>query len=536
MIDTKEKQRLCQQCTLVNPKTGKPYRRNFYCGLHGEEWRKLCKTRLTCEGWGNVPQPEVKSAPNSVAIVITCHNYGRYLGECIESTLSQTCPASEVIVVDDCSTDNTKEVAESYAGNGVRYLRVENRSAILSRWDGVLNTESEIVLFQDADDVLPPDFIECGLREFTDKHVGVVYCDHQHFGNSEHRTNFPDYTIDRLFKGPNFVSTCSLIRREALMICDAWHYNGNDMYQPEDYWMMQRIALDGWEFRKQTAVLHYRRHTESRSQNRAMKRKDLNFYQSHGLEYHTVTLFIPLAGRKWMWERLSGFLDRQQWPHDQIRLVLCDTSQDAEFSAMVRDWMAACDYTDVRHFLYDVGTPGLADRDRRERANYHEVKIAVCKIYNQLRLMLDTPYCWILEDDVIPPDDVLQRLLWHFNYNVGSVAAPYQSRFNGSPVVWVKDGIERVKSPERAVPPKPGESQLTEVRGYGFGCTVIRQELIKKHLLPIRNRYQDLDPYFFCQIGDEWKRLCDWSCACEHWGQDGVYLIGKPPGYPESSG
>lgn len=453
--------------------------------------------------------------PRSVAVVITSHNYGHYLAECLDSVLAQTRPADEVLVVDDASTDGTEGVVSDYLERGVEYKPVCNRSAILSRWDGVLETKSEVVLFLDADDLLPPDFLECGLKEFVHKQVGVVYCDHQHFGNSDHRTNFPAYTKDRLFRGPNFVSTCSLIRREALLVCDAWHYGGTDMYMPEDYWMFQRIALDGWEMRKQTAVLQYRRHAESRSQTREKKRKDLNYFQSHGLEYHTVTLFIPLAGRSWAWNRLQQFLDRQSWPHDQIRLVLCDTSQDPAFSRQVRHWLSTCDYPDVRYFPLEAGTPGLADRNRRERVNYFEVKQAVCRIYNRLRLLLDTPYCWILEDDIIPPDDVLTRLLWHFNYNVGAVTAPYQSRFNGMPVVWQKD--ERIREPGTGV---------TEVYGSGFGCLVVRQELVKKHLLPIRSSRQDLDPYFFESMGDEWKRLCDWSCRCEHWERDQVFRIG----------
>lgn len=460
--------------------------------------------------------------PQTVAVVITSHNYGHFLGECLDSVLSQTRQADEIIVIDDASTDGTEGVVSEYLNRGVRYEIVCNKSAILSRWDGVLQAASEVVLFLDADDIIPQDFIECGLREFVHKQVGVVYCDHQHFGNSDYRTNFPPYSKDRLFKGPNFVSTCSFIRREALLICDAWNYGGTDMYMPEDYWMFQRIALDGWDFRKQSAVLKYRRHAESRSQTREKKRKDLNYYQSHGLEYHTVTLFIPLAGRAWAWERLSMYLDRQNWPHDQIRLVFCDTSQDPRFSTMVKYWIADCDYSDVRYFKLDAGTPGLADLDRRNREYNLEVKYAVCKIYNKLRLMIDTPYCWILEDDIIPPDDVLERLMKHFTDKVGAVTAPYQSRFIDSPVVWGRDDSEvsKVRLAE------PQDESLSEIQGSGFGCLVVRAELIKKHMFPIQSPTQDLDPYFFESIEDDWKRLCDWSCKCQHWEEDQVYEIG----------
>jgi glycosyltransferase involved in cell wall biosynthesis len=58
MISTKEKQRLCEACTLINPKTGRKYKRNYFCEKHGEEVRRLVKNRDTCAGWGNVPKTD----------------------------------------------------------------------------------------------------------------------------------------------------------------------------------------------------------------------------------------------------------------------------------------------------------------------------------------------------------------------------------------------------------------------------------------------------------------------------------------------
>lgn len=473
----------------------------------------LITERDTCEGWGNVPKSVTpNTTPLNVAVVITCHNYGRFLAECLESVLAQTYAPLEVIVVDDSSTDNTKDVASGYKNRGIEYLRVENKSSIKSRRDGVLKTTAEVVLFVDADDTLPPDFIECGVQEFTDKRVGVVYSDHRHFGGGSTLTNYTAYSQDRLFQGPNFVSTCSLIRREALLICDMWDRDIDIMRVPCDYIMYQSISLDGWDFKKQKAVLNYRRHSTQISANRPEVKKEVAYYSSHGLMYHTVTLFIPLAGRKWGWDRLSEYLDRQSWPHDQIKLILCDTSQDAEFSQMVRDWIAGSDYTDVRYFQLNAGIPGLADKERRE--NQVGVKYAVCRIYNKLRLMLETPYCWILEDDIIPPDNVLERLLKSFHHNIGAVTAPYQSRFSGMPVVW--------DSNNRHIKPQTG---VTEVGGSGFGCVVIRQQLINEHMWPIQSDKQNLDPYFFSEIGDEWRVSCDWSCRSEHWEETRVFLI-----------
>jgi glycosyltransferase involved in cell wall biosynthesis len=49
-----------------------------------------------------------------VSVIIPCYNYGHFLAEAIESVMEQSYPAIEVLVIDDGSTDRTKQVAVSY--------------------------------------------------------------------------------------------------------------------------------------------------------------------------------------------------------------------------------------------------------------------------------------------------------------------------------------------------------------------------------------------------------------------------------------
>ena len=98
-----------------------------------------------------------------VSVVIPCYNQARFLGEAIESVLSQSYPHFEVVVIDDGSTDNTSEVASRYPG--VRCIRQENRGLAGARNEGIRRTNGDYLVFLDADDRLLPGALEVGLRE-----------------------------------------------------------------------------------------------------------------------------------------------------------------------------------------------------------------------------------------------------------------------------------------------------------------------------------------------------------------------------------
>lgn len=508
-----QKAELCRKCE---------HKKNYYCNLHHDSTENLIASRDTCEGWGNVPKGvQSGCGPLEVAVVITSHNYGRFLKECLQSVLEQSQMPFEIIVVDDASTDNTKEVTEEFASYGVKYLRVEHKNVHQARLSGFSASKSDIILFLDADNYLTRDYITNGLKEFTHRNVGVVYADLQRFGLHTALTNFPEYSRGLLMR-ENFVDTCALIRRESLEVSDAFEIDIDPLLTPEDYVMFQRIAQDGWEFRKQNSVVMYRTHSAQKTVLAHRQRRDAGYFMTNCLKYQTVTLFIPLAGRDYAWDAQCKFLERQTWPHDQIRLIFCDTSQRPEFSNRVRQWIADSDYPDARHFTFKPARKGLADDNRYDKQTEREVQHAMCRIYNRARSALETDYCWILEDDIIPPDNVLERLMKNFKKNVGCVNAPYLSRFDPHYVVWTADRKSDTQiGTLRAKKPATHESQITEVRGSGFGCLVVRSELIKDHIFTVPSNESYYDPYFFRVMGDDWKRLCDWSCECEHLGPRG---------------
>lgn len=111
----------------------------------------------------------------SVSVVIPAYNNSRYLPQCVRSVAAQ---ADEVIVVDDCSTDNTFAVAQSFAAEDPRVHPIRhdrNRGTLAARKTGVLASVGDWVLLVDQDDELEPGTIDRLLDYVRDHPADIVH-------------------------------------------------------------------------------------------------------------------------------------------------------------------------------------------------------------------------------------------------------------------------------------------------------------------------------------------------------------------------
>ena len=93
--------------------------------------------------------------PPAVDIVIDNYNYGRYLAAAVDRALAQTYPRTEVVVVDDGSTDESRDVIASY-GSRVRAVLKENGGQASAFNAGLAAAGGQVVVFLDSDDLLLP--------------------------------------------------------------------------------------------------------------------------------------------------------------------------------------------------------------------------------------------------------------------------------------------------------------------------------------------------------------------------------------------
>ena len=190
----------------------------------------------------------MKNTIPAVSIVIPMYNAEKYIGECLDSILAQTFTDFEVIVVDDCSTDNSRAVVQSYLpkfGDKLQFVRSEKNSGGcpgIPRNTGIRLSCGEYILFVDSDDAITPTALE-ELYPLAKKFdADVVHCGKCYFSFDEAFTtnknllNIDSYAKGTLATAPtlmtnnfeerlklfverriNWITVCNFVRRKFLM-------------------------------------------------------------------------------------------------------------------------------------------------------------------------------------------------------------------------------------------------------------------------------------------------------------------------------
>lgn len=127
---------------------------------------------------------------NTVSVIVPVYNTGKYLSRCIESLLKQTLPDLKIILVDDCSTDNSREIIRKYArdnSNIKPVFLIKNFGVAHARNKGLSYCFSEFVGFCDSDDYVDPEYYAYlynqaknydmvrGIRLVNEKHAKNEY-------------------------------------------------------------------------------------------------------------------------------------------------------------------------------------------------------------------------------------------------------------------------------------------------------------------------------------------------------------------------
>jgi glycosyltransferase involved in cell wall biosynthesis len=222
--------------------------------------------------------PSSKTGP-LVSAVIPTYNYGAYVGKAIDSVLNQTHSNIECIVVDDGSTDNTREVVAKY-GERVHYIYQKNAGLPEARNTGVKAARGEFVGFLDSDDEWEPNFVEVALGYFNKlaPEFGLVASRCSQVGLDSKplglKRLLPDIDeevslTDLIFRTRFFPS--AVVARTSAVI-DAGYFDPNYVSEDRDMWI--RIAERHRVFIHGQRLVLIRKHPTNMSKNASsMKEK-----------------------------------------------------------------------------------------------------------------------------------------------------------------------------------------------------------------------------------------------------------------------
>lgn len=150
----------------------------------------------------------------SISCIVPAYNAEKYLAEALDSILAQTLAPSEIIVVDDGSTDGTPHVAQGYVGK-ITYIRQDNAGPASARNRGLSVAKGDFLTFLDADDLWRADKLELQMRALdANPAAGICIAHVQNFWIDElasERERLRDHPFSKPM--PGYVCQCLLARR-----------------------------------------------------------------------------------------------------------------------------------------------------------------------------------------------------------------------------------------------------------------------------------------------------------------------------------
>lgn len=118
-----------------------------------------------------------------ISVIIPCYNAESYIADAIESVIIQSFTNWEIIVVDDCSTDNSVAVIKRYCSQDhrIKYLRTacSSGSPTLPRNIGIEHSRGRYIAFLDSDDLWLPRKLEEQMKCIAKKEVAIVFSNYE---------------------------------------------------------------------------------------------------------------------------------------------------------------------------------------------------------------------------------------------------------------------------------------------------------------------------------------------------------------------
>ncbi len=296
------------------------------------------------------------SMRRTVTICIPTYNYAAYLGNAIQSVLNQTFADWELIVVDNCSTDNTAEVVAPFINERVRYIRNETNLGMVGNWTRCLElAQGELIGLLHADDAYLPRLLEVAVTTL-DAHpeVGYFYSAYRFMDAEGRPANLAQpFPVAHVWPGERefqehirlpYVQCPTVILRRAAIEAVGPFATAPELGLADDWEMWLRIELAGWQVAYSPEPLALWRWHQGSLSREVDRRDDRIGEQVRVVEY--VMRHLP-----------PDRLHLRQLRAPAIYAVAQSALVTSFLAARQRDWRTARVY--LQQALYTARPPGL---------------------------------------------------------------------------------------------------------------------------------------------------------------------------------
>ena len=220
-----------------------------------------------------------------VSVIMNCHNGEKYISEAIDSVLTQIYNNWELVVWDNKSTDNTRDIVNSYSDHRIKYYCSDEFTALgEARNLAIKKSKGDLIGFLDSDDLWLSDKLKMQVPAFNDEKIGICISDSYFFNETGvikqiyKKKKPPTGMVFKELLGRYFISMeTAMIRRSSLDKLNEWFDPRFNMI--EEYDLFVRIGYQ-WEVEYIDKVLAmWRLHKDSwtwtRSQYFPIERQDM---------------------------------------------------------------------------------------------------------------------------------------------------------------------------------------------------------------------------------------------------------------------
>lgn len=220
-----------------------------------------------------------------VSVVVPTYNSAKYLNEAIDSALTQTFKPIEVIVVDDGSTDDTKNIIKRY-GSDIVYCYQQNAGSGKARNTGIKLASGEWIAFLDSDDFWDHEYLY-QMTQTIKKHpnASLIYCGKnwvnsvgKKYVSGYEQTEYPHGWIFNALFNSNYISSSSVVvaQKNSLLRCGGF-CEAKELRNAQDYHLWLRMSALYEIYSLPKLMINYRRHDSNRTYDVVSRQRGILF-------------------------------------------------------------------------------------------------------------------------------------------------------------------------------------------------------------------------------------------------------------------